>query len=257
VLELAILGLLKERPMHGYDIRRSLREDFGVLSNLSFGSLYPALARLETAQAVRAAEPAPPLGRGRHLADEVPLTGSLTGERAAFVARRATAKAAAALGGRSTRARKVYEITPGGEELFEELLESADGQGGDPRGFSLRLAFARHLSPQARIRLLERRRGELAERLQRGEHSLARRTRPVDEYEQSIAEHAQETVANDLSWVERLLARERTALASPVGDASVSKRAARRAAAAAAGNRGGGLPAGAGAGIAQDARQRP
>jgi len=186
----------------------------------------------------------------------VPLTGSLTGERAAFVARRATAKAAAALGGRSTRARKVYEITPGGEELFEQLLESADGQGGDPRGFSLRLAFARHLSPQARIRLLERRRSELAERFQRGERSLARRTRPVDEYEQSIAEHAQETVANDLSWVERLLTRERTALASSVADPGISKHVARRA--AAAGNPGGGaLPARAGARVAQDARQRP
>ena len=84
--------------MHGYDIRKSLREDFGVLSNLSFGSLYPALARLEASLAVRAVEPAPPLRRSRRAAEGMPLTGSLTGERAALVAARTTAKAAIALG---------------------------------------------------------------------------------------------------------------------------------------------------------------
>ena len=47
MLEFALLGLLKERPMHGYDLRKRLREEFGPLSNLSYGSLYPALARLE------------------------------------------------------------------------------------------------------------------------------------------------------------------------------------------------------------------
>jgi len=29
--------------MHGYDLRKKLRGDFGLLSSLSFGSLYPAL----------------------------------------------------------------------------------------------------------------------------------------------------------------------------------------------------------------------
>jgi DNA-binding PadR family transcriptional regulator len=256
VLELAILGLLKERPMHGYDIRKSLREDFGVLSNLSFGSLYPALARLEASLAVRAAEPLPPLRRGRRPEQDVPLTGSLTGERAALVARRATTKAAIALGSRSTRARKVYEITPHGEEIFEQLLQSADGPAGDLRGFSLRLAFARHLSPQARIRLLERRRGELLDRLQRSERSLARRERPLDAYEQSIAEHARDTVANDLSWVERLLDEERTALARLDRDTVLPARAGRHAAARQNLDNAP-LPATAGAATATAARHRP
>ncbi len=257
MLELAILGLLKDRPMHGYEIRKSLRENFGVLSNLSFGSLYPALARLEASLAVRTVGPLPPLRRGRHIEEEMPLTGSLTGERAALVARRTTAKAAIAFGGRSTRARKVYEITPHGEEIFEQLLQSADAQAGDPRGFSLRLAFARHLNPQARIRLLEKRRSELLERLQRDESSLARRTRPLDEYQQTIAEHAQETVANDLSWVERLLDRERTALNRPAHRVTGTARAPLRAATASKGFSDVPLPARAGTEVVKDARQRP
>ena len=39
MIELAILGLLKERPMHGYDLRKRLRDDFGPLANISYGSL--------------------------------------------------------------------------------------------------------------------------------------------------------------------------------------------------------------------------
>ncbi len=45
MLELAILGLLRDRPRHGYELRRQLA-DYGFWS-VSFGSLYPALRRLE------------------------------------------------------------------------------------------------------------------------------------------------------------------------------------------------------------------
>ncbi|MCU1489340.1 MAG: putative transcriptional regulator [Acidimicrobiaceae bacterium] len=211
MLELALLGLLKERPLHGYDLRKRLREDFGSLANLSFGSLYPALARLEANGAVRAVIPAE---RARaDIEAPLPLTGSLGGERASLVARRATAKAAAALGGRGTRARKVYEITHRGEELFEQLLESTEGDE-DGRTFMLKLAFARHLSPAARVRLLERRRLQLADRLQHASRSLAKPARALDRYEHSLAEHARETAASDLAWIEGLLDHERSSLQS-------------------------------------------
>lgn len=210
VLELALLGLLKEHPMHGYDLRKRLREDFGPLANLSFGSLYPALARLERAGAVRATGP----GGGEWLpaSPSVPLTGSLGGERAALMARLATTKAAAALGGHGTRARKVYEITSRGEELFEQLLEASDGTGEDGKAFSLRLAFARHLAPTSRVRLLERRRLQLADRLSHATRCLTTPSRPLDTYERALAEHARDTVASDLAWVEHLLEDERTSL---------------------------------------------
>src|SRR5450631_1068906 len=56
MLELAILGLLEGQSMHGYEIRKRLRDELGQLSNVSFGSLYPALSRLERSGAVRATE---------------------------------------------------------------------------------------------------------------------------------------------------------------------------------------------------------
>jgi DNA-binding PadR family transcriptional regulator len=200
VLELAVLGLLKEQPLHGYDLRKRLRATFGLLANLSFGSLYPALARLEAAGAVQALEvPTPPS------TEALLPTGSLGGERATLVARRATAKAAAALGGRGTRARKVYTITPAGEELFERLLsEPANDE--DARAFEARLVFARHLSPSARVRLLERRRFQLIDRLDRARRSD---TDDSDFYAHAVAEHTLETIAADLAFVERLLDAER------------------------------------------------
>ncbi len=47
MLELAILGLLKEQPLHGYELKKRLGETLGFLWGVSFGSLYPALRRLE------------------------------------------------------------------------------------------------------------------------------------------------------------------------------------------------------------------
>ncbi len=154
MLELAILGLLEGQAMHGYEIRKRLRDELGQLSNVSFGSLYPALSRLERSGAVRATE-----DPGRSATPPVPMTGSLSGERAALRARRSSA-------GLGRRSRKVYCITDEGRRQFAELLHSEQAGGNDDaRNFSLRLAFARYLPPHARLRLLERRRGQLFQRL--------------------------------------------------------------------------------------------
>jgi hypothetical protein len=46
MLEFAILGLLHEAPMHGYELRKRLYEMLGTLHAFSYGSLYPTLRRL-------------------------------------------------------------------------------------------------------------------------------------------------------------------------------------------------------------------
>src|SRR6202022_1678660 len=81
LLELAILGLLKEQELHGYELKKRLAETLGVGSGVSFGSLYPALARLEAAGAARAVE-------ANIAGSPIPGTGSLGGELAAFRARK-------------------------------------------------------------------------------------------------------------------------------------------------------------------------
>ena len=47
MIDLAILGLLTEQELHGYELKKRLGELLSSRASISFGSLYPALARLE------------------------------------------------------------------------------------------------------------------------------------------------------------------------------------------------------------------
>jgi len=197
MLELAILGLLGEQELHGYEIRKRLREELGFFSPVSFGSLYPALSRLERSGAVVSTEE-PETG-----APAVPMTGSLSGERAALRARRNP-------GGRGRRGRKVYRITDEGRRQFAALLDGGRDPGADDaRSFGLRLAFARYLPPQARLRLLERRRAQLVQHLDDVRHASAGAMRRLDPYARSVVEHAAESTERDISWLDRLIEAER------------------------------------------------
>jgi DNA-binding PadR family transcriptional regulator len=195
MLELAILGLLEGQELHGYEIRKRLRDDLGVFSNVSFGSLYPALSRLERAGAVVAvAEP------DDAAVTPIPMTGSLSGERAAQRSRRAGAA-------RGRRGRKVYRITDEGRRMFAELLDS-ERDADDARSFGLRLAFARYLPPAARLRLLERRRASLVTRLDQARTAAGGAGR-LDPYARSLVEHTTDATEREISWLDRLLDAER------------------------------------------------
>ena len=197
MLELAILGLLGEQELHGYEIRKRLRQELGFFSPVSFGSLYPALSRLERSGAVVSTE-----DDGASEAPAVPMTGSLTGERAALRNRRAA-------GARGRRGRKVYRITDEGRRQFAALLDGEGDPGADDaRSFGLRLAFARYLPPQARLRLFERRRAQLLQQLDDVRQASGERGRR-DAYAQSVVEHAAESTERDISWLDRLIAAER------------------------------------------------
>jgi len=150
-LELAVLGLLSEQPLHGYELKKRLSETLGPLWGISFGSLYPALRRLERAGAIEETD-AEEAGRVQF----VP-TGSLDGDLAAARQRRRVRP------GRRTR--KAYRITERGRATFADLL--TDDQTDDERTFALKLSFCRHLASSDRLALLERRRGQLAQRLTR------------------------------------------------------------------------------------------
>jgi DNA-binding PadR family transcriptional regulator len=202
MLELPILGLLQEEPLHGYELKKRLDETLG-LWGVSFGSLYPALNRLEREGAIEAIEPSE--GAHRPL---FPTTGSLAGEAAAARRRRVVV---------SRRRRKAYRITALGRARFEELLESDATPGADDeRAFAVKLAFCRYLPRETRLAILERRRSQLAERLERAQRVLrAQREhrRPDDPYARSLVEHGTRTAAHDLEWVDELIAAERAAAA--------------------------------------------
>ena len=93
-----------------------------------------------------------------------------------------------------------------GDARLSQLLLDDDVSGDDERTFALKLAFCRHLNPEARLELLTHRRAALADRLAR-----ARRSSPSgrgDRYTRSLFEHRTQSTQRDLEWVDALIAAE-------------------------------------------------
>jgi DNA-binding PadR family transcriptional regulator len=194
MLELAILGVLAEQPRHGYELKKRLSDTLGPLWGISFGSLYPALKRLERQGAI---EEVGDEGESNAPTSSFVPTGSLSGDLAAARLRRPRART-------SRRTRKAYRITDAGRALFTELL--TDEGNDDERAFALKLSFCRYLDPAGRLAFLERRRAQLTQRLA-GERKPA--TRSIDRYTRALIEHRATSTKHDLEWIEGLIAQER------------------------------------------------
>jgi DNA-binding PadR family transcriptional regulator len=192
VLDIAILGLLMERDYHGYEVRTQLRDRLGIWANVSFGSIYPTLARLERRGSVEAVLSESRIGSLS--------TGSLSGERASLRSLRSTP-------GLGRRGRKVYRITDRGRQEFVTLLADPATMD-DSKNFSLRMALAQYLTPLLRVGLLERRRADLVERL--AEVRAGAHNEQLDAYARSVMEHAAQAVELDLAWIDNLLSGERS-----------------------------------------------
>lgn len=174
MLELAILGLLKERPMHGYELRKQLTQKLGFFWTVSFGSLYPTLRKLEKRGAVEKTYPP----------------------------------------GATPRRKQVFRITRAGEGEFLDLLEEGAASVWEEDKFPLRLAFFRYLRPEIRIRLLERRKLYLEDKLLEGARALSRvRNARADTYQLSLMRHGIDTIERDIAWLDELIVAERALLA--------------------------------------------
>ncbi|MGZ4730406.1 MAG: PadR family transcriptional regulator [Acidimicrobiales bacterium] len=197
MIDLAILGLLDEQDLHGYELKKQLAELVGARSGVSFGSLYPALARLEKGGAVKAVE--------AHTSDAtIPMTGALSGEIAAFRARIGRPA-------KGRRTKKVYGITELGRRRLGELLVDDTT---DDRTFAVQVAFCHSLQPEQRLSLFERRRTVLEQRLADRSRVSAGRT---DTYRSSHREHDTRTITHDLAWIDELIGAARAELAASGG----------------------------------------
>jgi DNA-binding PadR family transcriptional regulator len=171
VLELAVLGLLKEKPMYGYEVKKRLDERLGHTWKFSYGSLYPTLKKLAKVEAVEMESP----------------------------------------DGEIVRKKKfVYRITPKGESMFEALLDEAGAAATEDReAFMLRLAFFRYTKPETRTRLLERRRGYLQDRLAKMKESLKNLRERVDAYSLELMQYGANETEHDIRWLETMIEAER------------------------------------------------
>lgn len=178
LLEFAVLGFLHEAPQHGYELRRRLNDTVGAFRALSFGTLYPCLARLlESGLIAQVDSPEPSPGK---------------------------------------RPRITYGLTESGRATFADLAASTDPAAWSDEEFTPRLTFFGLTQPAARIQILIGRRDLLANRLARTAPSPTK-ARGSDVWSLALARHGREATSQELRWVTDLLEAERSRPAASPG----------------------------------------
>jgi len=170
VLDLAVLGLLHDSPLHGYELRKRLASVLGPFRVLSYGTLYPCL---------------------KHLSEQ----GWITSTDAQTASGR--------------RARIVYELTAAGKEHFDTLVDESGPTSWEDESFGVRFAFFARTPTDVRLRILEGRRSRLEERLDSISTSVARSRERADQYTLELQRHGLESVQREVRWLNELISNER------------------------------------------------
>ena len=180
-LELAVLGLLHENPLHGYELRKRLNVVLGWGRVLSYGSLYPALKKMSKAGWITEYVATPEAG-------------------------------AAKSAGVGRRQRIVYELTPLGDERFAKLMSDAGPSSWEDDNFDVRFAFFGRTDREIRLRILEGRRARLEERLERFQRDLSasQGTQAGNRYAVELQRHGLESAEREVRWLSDLIAAERS-----------------------------------------------
>ena len=175
VLSLAILGMLAEQPLHGYQIRKRLGGELGPFRALSYGSLYPCLKRMVAA-------------------------GLIVGD--AEDGARATG---------SRRSRLAYRLTDTGKARLNDELASSTASAWDDDTFDVRFALFTKTDSATRLRILEGRRSRMSERIEEISQGLARVRDRHDAYTAELQRHGLERVEREVEWLDKLIENERSA----------------------------------------------
>lgn len=174
VLEYAVLGLLQDAPMHGYELRKRLNGVLGSFRAISYGSLYPCLRNL--------------LLQGL-IAEDGPGDAGVP-----------------ALSGR--RAKVVYRLTADGKEHFQQWLDQPGPEAWEDDRFGVHLAFFGRTDAEVRMRILQGRRSRLEESLAALRESRARNRERMDGYTLQLQQHGLDQVEREVRWLGELIDQE-------------------------------------------------
>jgi DNA-binding PadR family transcriptional regulator len=176
ILDLAVLGLLADAPMHGYELRKRLNALLGAFRALSYGTLYPCLKSL--------------LARG-------------------WIAETSPPEATAALALAGRRARIVYQLTAEGKERFQSLVSHPGPAAWEDERFDVHFAFFARTDAATRLQVLEGRRTRLQERIEGARQSIARTRERRDAYTLELQRYGLEAVEREVRWLTELIDSER------------------------------------------------
>ena len=192
ILEFAILGMLGDGPLHGYELRKRLAVVLGPFRPLSYGSLYPALHRLSARDLITGAE----------------VTPAIDSSAPALSAK---------------RARVVYALTGDGKEAFAAWVNEAGPDAWDDEGFATHMAFFSRTEARARVRILHGRRSRLEERVALLRESMTRSRERVDAYTLQLQQHGLEGAEREVRWLNELIAAEELPAKEPKAPPSPSE----------------------------------
>ncbi|MHB2022997.1 MAG: PadR family transcriptional regulator [Mycobacteriales bacterium] len=174
MLEFAVLGLLHESPLHGYELRKRLTTLLGPFRRISYGSLYPCLKSL--------------LNQG-WISEDDPIVY------------------APALSGR--RGKIVYKLTADGKERLQQLLADSGPASWEDETFGVHFALFGQTNAEVRLRILEGRRSRLEERREGVRAALSRARERLDRYTLELQQHGLESVDREVRWLNELIDTER------------------------------------------------
>lgn len=166
ITEIVILALLKLGPKHGYEIKKHIESVLRRKTGMNTNLLYPCLHKLE--------------------------------------AQKAVAKQVREQKGRPTK--HLYRITRKGEGLFQQLIEHfGEAEAAKDDEFLVRLAFFDFLDYNARLRILEARKRELALGLQHRQSIHSEYANVYDSpWVRQIAGFGEKQLAQEIVWLEEL-----------------------------------------------------
>lgn len=168
-LEFALLGLLSQGPLHGYELRKRMGTIFGPFRALSFSVLYPQLRRMMEAGVI---------------AESLVETTS-------------------------RRSRIVYAITDKGATRFSDLTETVSPDTWEDEGFEIRFAFFSPTSSKNRVRILEGRHRRLKEKAEILRGELEKSPIGIDKYLEEWRRHSLESADREIAWLEDMIKTER------------------------------------------------
>ena len=170
-LEFALLGLLSQGPLHGYELRKRMIAIYGPFRALSFSVLYPQLHRM--------------------------LEGNLIAESFSDQ------------GGLSRRSRIVYAISDSGKIRFQNLTATSGPESWDDESFEVRFAFFGPTPHGNRLAILEGRHRRLVEKAAMLRNELSLAPAGLDRYLVEWRRHSLESVEREVVWLQEMINSER------------------------------------------------
>ena len=170
-LEFALLGLLSQGPLHGYELRKRMIAIYGPFRALSFSVLYPQLHRMLEAALIE-----------ESVSDQ---------------------------GGLSRRSRIVYAISALGQKRFEALTAQSGPEAWDDESFEVRFAFFGPTPKSNRLRILEGRLRRLTEKAEDLKADLNTKVSERDTYLTEWRRHSLDAAEREISWLKEIINTER------------------------------------------------